>query len=178
MSNRLALIAILAGALALPAGASARNHGGGGHSNGRVSHAAGSTTGVSRGPSKGSFYSGNRGTVVHAPRLNPGIVQHHYRTTPRYGVSSQVMQHAPSVYSRQHTSRVYTRSRVTRSGTHYRRHRHRRRGYVYYHGGWWYAFPWWIGDYSDYDYWSDVCASRWGYDTYGYYRCMRYHGFY
>jgi hypothetical protein len=63
-------------------------------------------------------------------------------------------------------------------GAHHRRYRHRRRGYTYFYGGWWYASPWWLSSYIDYDYWSDVCASRWGYYTPGYYSCMAYYGFY
>jgi hypothetical protein len=129
---------------------------------------------------------------MHAPRLRAGSVQHQYRTAPQYRVSPrtvqhqnratrqrrvspQVVQHAPL---RQHTSKTYTQRRMQILGAHHRRHRHRRHGYAYYYGGWWYASPWWLESYSDYDYWSDVCASRWGYYTPGYYSCMAYYGFY
>lgn len=63
-------------------------------------------------------------------------------------------------------------------GSLFPRYRFRHGRFHYFHLGWWYASPWWIGGYSYYDYWSDVCSSRWGYRTYRYYRCMRYHGFY
>ena len=194
MGSRLALFAILAGALAFPTVASAQKSDRGGHSSGGVSHAAGPPAGVrSGGPSTGAFHSGNRGAVVHTPRLSPGIVQHQFRGTPQYRVSPRVVQHqyrgtpqyrvSPGVVKharlRQHTSRIYTQRRMqSHSGKHHRRHRHRQRGYAYYYGGWWYASPWWLGSYSDYDYWSDVCASRWGYGTPGYYSCMAYYGFY
>jgi hypothetical protein len=62
-------------------------------------------------------------------------------------------------------------------GSHFHRFRFRHGRFRYYHLGWWYALPWWIGSYSDYDYWSNVCASRWGYGTYRYRRCMAYYGF-
>jgi len=65
-----------------------------------------------------------------------------------------------------------------RSGHNFHRYRSRRDGHHYYYRGWWYAFPWWFEGYSDYDYWSNVCAARWGYNTYRYYRCMRSYGFY
>jgi hypothetical protein len=63
-------------------------------------------------------------------------------------------------------------------GARHRRYRHRRHGFAHYYGGWWYASPWWLSAYSDYDYWSDVCGSRWGYGTRRYYSCMAYYGFY
>lgn len=63
-------------------------------------------------------------------------------------------------------------------GSHFSRYRHRRGRFHYFYHGWWYAFPWWIGSNSDYYYWSHVCALRWGYHTYRYYRCMHYYGFY
>jgi hypothetical protein len=64
------------------------------------------------------------------------------------------------------------------SGKHHRRHRHRQHGYTYYYSGWWYASPWWLETYGDYDYWSGICAYRWGYGTGRYYWCMAYYGFY
>ena len=74
-------------------------------------------------------------------------------------------------------TRVYARHGVQRlSGTNYPRYRHRHRGYRYYHRGWWYALPWWIE--TDCGYWSNVCASQWGYDSDGYYSCMRSYGCY
>ena len=131
-------------------------------------------------------------SVGHAPRQSTGSVQHQYRAAPQYRVSPQtvqqqyratrqrhvspqVVQHAPL---RQHTSKIYTQRRMQILGAHHPRHRHRQRGYAYYYGGWWYASPWWLESYSDYDYWSDVCGSRWGYYTPGYYSCMAYYGFY
>ena len=62
-------------------------------------------------------------------------------------------------------------------GANYPRYRHRHRGYGYYYGGWWYAYPWWTetGPYyygGDCDYWSNVCASQYGYDSDAYYSCM------
>lgn len=82
------------------------------------------------------------------------------------------------------TPHVYARRGVQRlSGANYPRYRYRHRGYRYYYRGWWYAFPWWIesGPYyygGDCEYWSNVCASQWGYDTGGYYSCMSYYGCY
>ena len=82
------------------------------------------------------------------------------------------------------TPHVYARHGVHHlSGANYPRYRHRHRGYPYYYGGWWYAYPWWIesGPYyygDDCEYWSNVCASQWGYDTGGYYSCMSYYGCY
>lgn len=219
MDTRLAVIAVLAGALAFPTVASARNSHHGGHRSGGVSHAAPRSSG----PSRGALYSGNRGAVMRAPRLSTGGVRHVYRAAPQYHVSPRVVQHhytatrqyrviphtvrhhyratshriSPGVVQhqtrtrrrtvsrnvaharlRQHTSRTYTHRRMLVLGAHHRRYRHRRHGYAYYYGGWWYASPWWLESYSDYDYWSDVCASRWGYYTRGYYSCMAYYGFY
>ena len=75
------------------------------------------------------------------------------------------------------TPRVYARHGVQRlSGAHYPRYRRRNHRFRYYHGGWWYANPWWIG--GDCEYWSNVCASQWGYDTGGYYSCMSDYGCY
>ena len=77
---------------------------------------------------------------------------------------------------------VYARHGVPHpSGASYPRYRYRHRGYPYYYGGWWYAYPWWIenGPYyygGDCDYWSDFCASQWGYDSGTYYSCMSYYG--
>ena len=68
-----------------------------------------------------------------------------------------------------------------RSGAHYPRYRHRRRGYGYYYGGWWYASPWWTygGYYGEScTYWADECASQWGWNTESYYACLRYYGCY
>lgn len=74
------------------------------------------------------------------------------------------------------TPRVYARHGVQRlSGANYPRYRHRHREYRYYYRGWWYAFPWWVENCA---YWSNVCASQWGYDTSGYYSCMSYYGCY
>ncbi len=117
----------------------------------------------------------NRGSIVHAPRLNSGIVQRQYQATRQQRLSPQVLQRTPL---QQQTSRIYTQRRIQTLGAHHRRYHHRRRGYAYYYGGWWYAFPWWLESYSDYDYWSSVCASQWGYYTPGYYSCMAYYGFY
>ena len=137
---------------------------------------------------------GRPGVVVHAPRsgrgtvqhqnratrryrVSPGTVQHQYRAKPQYRVSPNVVRRAPL---RKHTSRKYTQRRLhSLSGKYHKRYRHRRHGYAYYYGGWWYAFPWWLErNYNDYDYWSSVCAYRWGYYTSRYYRCMAYYGFY
>ena len=80
------------------------------------------------------------------------------------------------------TRGVYARHGVPPpSGAHYPRYRYRHRGYPYYYGGWWYAYPWWIdnGPYyngGDCDYWSNVCASQWGYGSDDYYGCMSYYG--
>lgn len=191
MVRTLALIAILGGALAFPAVALAqKSHGG--HSGG--SHAVGHATGVrSSGSSPGAFHSSNRGTVLHAPRIGRSVVQHQYRAMPQHRISPRVVQHqyrsrpqhrgsrttVQHARLQQHTSRIYTQRRLKSvSGAHHRRYRHRRHGYAYYHVGWWYASPWWLGTYNDYDYWSDVCASRWGYGTSRYFRCMAYYGFY
>jgi hypothetical protein len=80
------------------------------------------------------------------------------------------------------TPRVYARHGVQRpSGANYPRYRHRHRGYHYYYRGWWYAFPWWIESApyyygGDCGYWSNVCASQWGYGSDGYYSCMNSYG--
>src|SRR6185437_6023141 len=44
-------------------------------------------------------------------------------------------------------------------GSHFHRFRFRHGRFRYYHLGWWYALPWWIGSYSYYDYWADLAAS-------------------
>ncbi len=193
MGSRLALIAVLAGALAFPAVASARD-GGGHHGGGRGSgggshgHSFGGRGGGSHGggmPRSGprtGFYRGNRGAVGHAPRMSPRVTQHHYRAAPQYRVGPQVTRHAPRVYSRQNRSQSYTHRQMrSRSGAHYRRYRHRRHGYAYYRGGWWYAFPWWLGSEPYYeggycDNWANRCAYRYGYGTWSYYRCMEDEG--
>jgi len=82
------------------------------------------------------------------------------------------------------TPRVYARHGVQPlSGASYPRYRHRHEGYRYYYRGWWYAFPWWIESPpyyygGDCGYWSNVCAAQWGYDSDGYYSCMRSYGCY
>ena len=132
-----------------------------------------------------NFANVHRGTranrsVLRAQRLqrltHGNITQHQFRGTRQNRVTPRVAKHAGL---RQHTSRIYTQRRMQRlSGKHHRRYRHRRGGYLYNHGGWWYAFPWWLSDDSGYDYWSNVCASRSGYGTPEYYSCMAYYGFY
>ena len=123
-------------------------------------------------------------------RFGPRFGEHTYRTGPQYSVQPQYrgtphyrtrgqgrfsQQVAPL---RQHANRTYLQRRMQVIGAHHHRYRHRRRGYAYYYGGWWYASPWWLSAYSDYDYWSDVCASRWGYGTDRYHSCMAFYGFY
>lgn len=132
-----------------------------------------------------NFANVHRGTranpsVPRAQRLqrltHGNITQHQFRGTRQNRVTPRVAKHAGL---RQHTSRIYTQRRMQRlSGKHHRRYRHRRGGYLYNHGGWWYAFPWWLSGDSGYDYWSNVCASRSGYGTPEYYSCMAYYGFY
>jgi hypothetical protein len=75
-----------------------------------------------------------------------------------------------------------------RSGAAYPRHRFRRQGFAHYYGGWWYAFPWWLGAASYYydvpvaggqcEIWHRECVASWGYGNADYYGCMRYHGCY
>jgi hypothetical protein len=90
-----------------------------------------------------------------------------------YRSSPQGMQSSP---------RVGAQTGVNRhSGANYPRHRTRHRGFPYFYGGWWYAYPWWEDDYyyGGYcEYWSDSCASQWEFGTRSYYRCMRDHGCY
>jgi hypothetical protein len=120
-----------------------------------------------------------------APRYGggPGIVQRQYRTTPHYQPRPQSQYQAgnplsPHAQPQQHTSRIYMQRRIGVLGAHHQRYRYRRQGYTHFYGGWWYASPWWLESYSDYDYWSSVCADRWGYGTRRYYSCMAYYGFY
>jgi hypothetical protein len=162
---------------------------GGGGSRGGPGPSFSAPSGNVRGYSR-SMGGYNPGGTVHAPRLSPGIVQHQYRAMPKYRVSPGIVQHqyratqkyrvSPRVVQRvpRYTSQAYTQRKMQTLGAHHRRYRHRRRGYAYYYGGWWYAYPWWLESYSDYDYWSSVCAYRWGYYTPGFYRCMAYYGFY
>ena len=146
----------------------------------------------------GTIRRENRARVLHAPAFRPRVDQRQY-TSPRTLQQIQRTTHLPSTIRRQyraaqssgvnrrhaeglhlrrHTARIYTQRRMKTFGSHHHRYRHRRRGYTYYLGGWWYAFPWWEESYSDYDYWSDICSSRWGFGTRRYYRCMAYYGFY
>ena len=114
-------------------------------------------------------------------RVGPGVVQPQYRGIPQYRIGGQGRfspQMAPGTTLRQHANRTYLQRRMQVLGVHHHRYRHRRHGYAYYYGGWWYASPWWLSAYSDYDYWSDVCASRWGYGTDRYNSCMNFYGFY
>ena len=69
------------------------------------------------------------------------------------------------------------------SGAHYPRYRTRRPGFTNYYGGFWYAFPWWIGSAPYYyddrcEYWQRRCVAEWGFGNPDYYGCMRYHGCY
>lgn len=105
----------------------------------------------------GPGVAGPRFGLLQGPAtIRPGIVPATPQVSARYGV--------------QHPS-----------GAIYPRYRYRHRGYPYYYGGWWYAYPWWInsGPYyyaDDCEYWSNFCASQWGYDTGGYFSCMSYYG--
>ena len=69
------------------------------------------------------------------------------------------------------------------------RYRHRHGRYHYNYGGYWYAFPWWLGVatypyYDDYSYAPEgggycadihrACVARWGYGNSNYVGCMRY----
>lgn len=66
---------------------------------------------------------------------------------------------------------------------HGERHRTRRPGFTYYHGGYYYAWPWWTfgivvapGYGGTCSYWHNQCVANWGYANPNYYGCMRYHG--
>ena len=49
------------------------------------------------------------------------------------------------------TRGVYARHGVPHpSGANYPRYHYRHRGYPYHYGGWWYAYPWWIDNGSNY----------------------------
>jgi len=70
---------------------------------------------------------------------------------------------------------------LKRLGEHHPRHRHRQRGFAYFYGGWWYAYPWWAEYYpsgASCEYAQSVCAVDWGYQTENYYLCMRDYGCY
>lgn len=74
---------------------------------------------------------------------------------------------------------------------HGHRYRHRHGRYRYNYGGYWYAFPWWLGV-AAYPYYDDyyngyapvgggycanihrACVARWGYGNSNYVGCMRY----
>ena len=103
---------------------------------------------------------------------------HEGRIRQQYIQQKQLRQHVQGQRLQQHTSTIYTQRRMQDQGKHHRRHRRRQRGFTYFYAGWWYAYPWWEESYSDYGYWSRVCAYRWGYRTRGWYRCMAYYGFY
>ncbi len=80
-------------------------------------------------------------------------------------------------------------------GRHGPRYRHRRGRHRHYHGGYWYAFPWWLGIgiyaapyYGPYyaprrprysgsscSYWAGRCDANWSRPN-DYRGCMRYHG--
>lgn len=68
--------------------------------------------------------------------------------------------------------RPYTRRYVPRY--HGPRYRARRPGFHFY-GGWWYAFPWWLGVTDRCEYWHQQCVYNWGYSNPNYRGCMRYH---
>ena len=160
-------------------GGGAGMHGvGGGLGGGAGMHGVGG--GLGGGPTMRTLAPGAGGRFV-TPGMTPGGT---YRfATPRgasrfviyqgratYGIRPGIAPHVPA---RPGVQRV--------SGAHYPRYRHRHRGFHHYHRGWWYAFPWWIlsGPYGgSCEYWSDVCATRWGYGTRGYHSCLRYHGCY
>ncbi len=110
----------------------------------------------------------------------PSVAGSHLATTPRF---TPGLTHGTRFAG---TTRFAGNSRFTgrrdfarfaNGGRNFPRYRYRHGRFHYFYHGWWYAFPWWIGVYSGYGYWSDVCAARWGYGTYRYYRCMYYHGF-
>jgi hypothetical protein len=79
-------------------------------------------------------------------------------------------------------------------GRHGPRYRHRHGRYRHYYGGYWYAFPWWLGVVSvpfydphyyaprrprysggSCDYWSGRCSANWSRRR-DYLGCLRYHG--
>lgn len=182
----IACFAILAvAALISDAAFAQRGHGGGG----RMGHVAGGM-GHGGGMRAGGFAGrggpiGHSGGVAIGPRsVGPGgraafVGGRAYHggqwfVTPGgvYGGGRPVARQAP-FYGRPGLAHAHT-------GAHYPRHRHRGRGFVYYYGGWWYAYPWWDSYYGAYysddcTYWDRQCAWRWGYGTRRYYRCMRYH---
>ena len=148
-------------------GGAAGMHGVGGGLGGgpamRALSPAGSARFVTPGMTPGSGHFATPGGasrfVIHQGRVTYGI---------RPGI-------APHVPARPGVQRV--------SGAHYPRYRQRQHGFHHYHRGWWYAFPWWIASEPYYyggscEYRSNICASRWGYGTRRYHRCMRYQGCY
>jgi hypothetical protein len=71
---------------------------------------------------------------------------------------------------------------------HGQRYRYYRPGYQLY-GGWWYAFPWWLGAVGPRyyypaqpqyggrcEYWRQQCIRNWGYGGPNFRGCLRYHG--
>lgn len=185
----IACYAILTVAALLPNAAFAqRGHAMGGGS--RMGHVG---VGVSHGAAIGAGGFVGRGgpragAIVIGPRpVGPGgraafvggraYYGGHRFVAPRsvYGGTLPTTRHAP----------IYGTRRMAgfHSGAHYPRHRHRGRGFIYYYGGWWYAYPWWDSYYGSYynddcSYWDRQCARQWGYGTRRYYQCMRYQGCY
>jgi hypothetical protein len=145
--------------------------GGGGFGGGRGGLGGGFGHGAAGGGLGRGGYGGNFGAGVFrggAPRM----------VTPRF--TPRVVSPRPRLFG-QRGPRVSPRFTprpgvIARSGAHYPRYRHRHGRFRYYYSGWWYAFPWWTE--NECEYWSDVCASQWGYDTGGYYSCMSYSGCY
>jgi len=135
------------------------------------------------GPAGGTFRAVTPGGA--GPRfVTPGVAGSQFATPrtagPRFVRPQGPATIRPGVVPGAHG--VYARRGAPHpSGAHYPRYRYRHRGYPYYYGGWWYAYPWWIENGPSYyggdcDYWSDFCASQWGYDSGTYYSCMSYYG--
>lgn len=188
----LAIVVFISDAAFAQRGDGARmGHVGGGHVGG-MAHAGG---GMGHGPGmRAGGFAGRGGPIVHnrgvaigprsvAPVGRAAFVGGrafyggHRFVAPGGGVHGgglPLARHAPT-YARPGAAGFH-------AGSHYPRHRHRGRGFVYYYGGWWYAYPWWNSYYGSYyddcSYWDRRCAWRWGYGTRKYYGCMRYHNCY
>lgn len=110
-----------------------------------------------------------------------GMVYRGSREGTRAPLYAQPGEHRRFDAQRYDAQRYSQRYDAQRRGAHHPRHRHRQRGFTYFYGGWWYAYPWWEDNYYYGESCEDThrfCIAQWGYRTSNYYACMRYYGCY
>jgi hypothetical protein len=112
------------------------------------------------------------------PQFERAPLSGHLRVPHVQGAPLTEFRRMPQI---QHAPLVARADVLRRLGEHHPRHRYRQRGFAYFYGGWWYAYPWWEEYYpsgASCEYAQSVCAVDWGYQTENYYLCMRDYGCY